>query len=340
MTIKSLVAALVVPVLAGCTSIPDVEFRYYPARAITSVTVTQTVDCSPDKTRFHIVQSSPSVLTVYSSDRSKEALVLSTKELKGTFADADIKFEWYEDGRLKSVNQSAVGQGENITKAAMAFLAPVLGAGPAPQPSDCDKLSALGGEKPLVIVYEGTIEYVKGDGIVTYELAPNSNSAENSAAVKGMLKDRHPKMEFRVNKWEITVPVVQPPAGASSTADSVPLKLRGIAIAPVELLVDRVPFWNGRVVVPTAETYTVPIPKPKLFGKQSFGLSLSEAGAITVLIYGNLSGTAGTINALNSLSTTLASSDATKASAIKAEADVIAQTQRLAACQAKPSECK
>ena len=55
--------------LAGCASTPDVEFHYFPARATTALTVTQTIDCTPDKQALNIVHT-PTVVTSYASNRA------------------------------------------------------------------------------------------------------------------------------------------------------------------------------------------------------------------------------------------------------------------------------
>ncbi len=335
---KVLAGTLAVLAFAGCASTPNVEYRYFPARASTAVTVTQTIDCSQDKTRFNFIHT-PTVVTTYSSDRSRKPFALSTKDLQSALTDAEVKFDWFDDGRLKSVNQSSVGQGENTVKAAMTFLAPVVG-GAAPGVGECDKVATLGGGKPVTIVYERAIEYAKGESDQVFSLHPSVNSKAIYDSAKDVLKARLPVLSFKARPWEEIVPLVQATEDTSDAQGELPLTLNKTAVVPVQILVSEVAFWSGRVVVPTAETYAVPIPKPKLFGKQAFALTLNEAGGIATMGYISLSGTAGAFNALNAVSTTVSPSDSARAATIRAEADVIAQTQRLAACQAKPTECK
>ena len=333
--------ALAMIALSGCAATPDVEYRYFPARATTLVTVTQTVDCNQSKTQYNFIHT-PTVVTTYSSDRSKH-FVLRTRDLQSTFADADVKFDWYDDGRLRSVNQSSTGQGESIVKAALTFLAPIVG-GAAPDTGDCDKLTALGGGKPLTIVYERTVEYPKRPESKSdmqtdqvHELQANSNSKAAYNSVKALLRTNLPSLDFRVMPWIEPMPLVEP---AEESWGTIPLWLNKTVQAPVEVRVSKVVVWNGKVVVPTADTYQLPIPKPKLFGKQAFALTLNEAGGITTMGYTSLSGTAGAFNALSQLSATVSPSDSAKVNAMKAEADLIAQTQRLANCQATPADCK
>lgn len=324
--------------LTGCASTPDVEYRYFPARASTAVTVTQTIDCNQDKTRFSFIHT-PTVVTTYSSDRSRKPFVLRTKDLQSSLTDAEVKFDWFDDGRLKSVNQNSVGQGENIVKATMTFLAPVVG-GAAPGTGECNKVATLGGGKPVTIVYERTIEHAKNQSDQVFELQPSENSKAIFDSAKDVLKARLPVLDFKVRQWEEIAPLVQATEDTADAKGAIPLTLNKTAVVPVQILVSKVAFWSSKIVVPTVETYALPIPRPKFFGKQAFALTLNEAGGITTMGYTSLSGTAGAFNALNVVSTTVSPSDPARAAAIKAEADVIAQTQRLAACQAKPAECK
>jgi hypothetical protein len=84
----------------------------------------------------------------------------------------------------------------------------------------------------------------------------------------------------------------------------------------------------------------LPIPKAALFGKQTFSLSLSEAGTITAVDYGKQTGAAGALNAAGSIATAVDPETPTaKAADLKAQADIIAQQQRLLRCQRAPASC-
>jgi hypothetical protein len=78
--------------------------------------------------------------------------------------------------------------------------------------------------------------------------------------------------------------------------------------------------------------------KAALFGKQTFTVSLSEAGAVMSVGYGKNAGTASALNAIGAIVNT--ETAAAKAAELKAQADLIAQQQRLVLCQTKPDQCK
>jgi hypothetical protein len=60
---------------------------------------------------------------------------------------------------------------------------------------------------------------------------------------------------------------------------------------------------------------------------------------ITILKYGSDASTAAGLNTLNEAYSSLAVDSAEKAAALKAEADLIVQRERLLACKLVPSEC-
>lgn len=87
--------------------------------------------------------------------------------------------------------------------------------------------------------------------------------------------------------------------------------------------------------------YVVPIPKAAVFGGHTFTLAVDEAGAITELGYGKDTGVGDALGTAQSAFDQVRSSTAAqRAAEAKAEADLIAQRQRLARCQADPSTCQ
>jgi hypothetical protein len=337
--IGCLVAAIFV---SACSSTPNVVYRYYGATARTTVTVTRTVDCDASKTRI-VEVSTPSISTVYTADKSTAPMILRIKDLSSAFADSDIAFTWFDDGRLKSVNQSSTGQGEGIAKSALtlaAALAPVGGAAPAAKAlPECDAIAAWGGGKPVTLSYTKQLAYGPKEVGKTFAMETAPHSEELHAKLKGQL----PALKLQVGKLAENE-IIAAPGGsdAHSTADNaIPLELRRTADVALGITEGDRLIWSAVVTVPTLTPYSLPIPKPAFFGKQSFGLTLSEAGAVTAVSYGKTTGAASALNVLNSLDSTFSpTSDAAKASALKAQADIIAQQQRLARCQAQPDKCQ
>lgn len=65
--IRRFIATVAIAALAtGCASTPDVVYSYYPSKSASTATVTQTVDCTSDKTTV-IVVNTPALNTIYRS---------------------------------------------------------------------------------------------------------------------------------------------------------------------------------------------------------------------------------------------------------------------------------
>lgn len=100
-------------------------------------------------------------------------------------------------------------------------------------------------------------------------------------------------------------------------------------------------LWSGTALVAQhGETYTLPIPRARLFGKQVFAASFDEAGALTSLGYNKDSGAAPLLATIQAGADALNTTAAEEAAALKSEADVIAAQQRLVSCRADPKNCK
>ena len=339
--------------LGACSSIPPAEIRYYPAIANTTVTLTQTLSCKKSAAAQAILTRSETatVVTAYAADRDSDPQVVATGGFANSLADAEIKVDWYDDGRLKAVNQSSTGQGESIVKAAMSLVATVAGGAaagasaaalaPPPQPSasDCDSLTRLGDGKPVTITYEVTIRTPSAtkEDLRWEPIANDKAMAASIAALKSINATLLPVIFAVGSKSGALVEEASASGSAKSTVD---LPLYRTAVATVRVVGANGQAYAGQVIVPTRTPYVVPIPRPKAFGKQVFALALNEAGGITSIGYTKESGTASALNAVNSVAATAAPGDAARAAAANGEADLILARQRLAACQAKPADCK
>lgn len=327
-----LVASLLV--LGGCASTPEVSLRYFAPRATTTLTVTQSIDCSADKKRL-LVSHTPSPTTGYARDPAR-SFVLDTSALKSAWANTELTVEWTDDGRLKSINHTATGQGETIVKSVVELVAsPLGGAPPQAAAAVCGKLAALNGGKPAAIIYEGSIDHGKSAGAQSVRLQP----APGSRAVFDALSPGLPNLTFEAGARPASEAMTTPKVTLAESAVA-RVTLTGTAATSLQLRVGSDVVWTGKAVVPTAETYEVPIPRPRPFGKQTFALALFESGAIQKLTYNADTGAAAAANAAKAAASFGTTSDQAAAAAMNAESDLIAASQRLANCQAKPADCK
>lgn len=93
--------------------------------------------------------------------------------------------------------------------------------------------------------------------------------------------------------------------------------------------------WSGELpVAQVGRPYNLPMPKALVFGKLAFGVSFAESGALTSVQYTSNTGLGQALNVTSAAVTAAQGETAAKAAALKAEADVIAEQQRLARCLA------
>ncbi len=340
--IRNAMVSGVAACLEACASTPNVIYSYYLAGSTSTVTVTQTVDCTSDK-KAVVVLNAPAINTLYFADYSKGPYSLQLKSLDGALADTDVGFNFLDDGRLKSVNASSTGQGESILKAAisLAAAAGALGGGvtppvPAPAPlRECVFINNWGGGKPVTVTYSKQVDLATAPVAALIPLGPTPGSAALYAAIK----DQLPPLAIQVSKR--TPSTAGAHLSGSPSDNAIQVTLQETANAQADVLAQGQVIFRGSVTVPLATTYTLPIPKVALFGKQSFSLTLSEAGSVTAIQYGKQTGASGALGVLTAAATAVApTSTATQAADVKAQADLIAQQQRLARCQAQPDKCQ
>jgi hypothetical protein len=334
---------IIVLFLAGCASIPDVTYYYYPATWRATITVTQSVGCNVAKTDL-VTVSTPAVATAYRSDLESAPYKIRIKHLeRAGSADIDFSMGFTEDGRLKSVNQSTTGQGEAVTKSIITLVAAVaatsaisitpLDALAGQQTPQCDAIQEWGGGKPVTLVYRATLGDDALDSSVVVEPAPESK------ALHKLLKDVLPEFRLRISDAKN---IESGPRMAKQSNDDVSLTLQQIGEVDVAIFSslgnDAALVGTSRIVVPLVDTYQLTIPKAALFGKQSFEITLAESGVVTSAGYGKSVGTSAALGAVNSIAST--QTTATEAAELKAQADLILQQQRVVLCRTKPGECK
>lgn len=324
--------ATVACLAAGCASLPDVKMTYYPVLWETAIVVTQTVACDA-KSENLIALSTPSVTTRYSSDLDHPRS-LQIADLSSGFADSEFTIAFTDDGRLKSINQSTTGEGEAIVKAAIsagaATFSIVAMEGSAPSPR-CADIEKWGSNKPITITYRKTIGPDDVGTKVTLDVAPESD------ALYKMLGNSLSLPTSQIS------PTRKMESGASYTgksSDVVWVKVQNMGEIVITTTALKRDLGAATVITPLAGTHKLPIPKPALFGKQTFSIALTDPGAIASIGYGRLSGMASAFNALNSAATIGIAKENAQTAELKARADLIVQQQRLVLCESKPDQCK
>lgn len=137
------IVILALGVLTGCASMPSVEVGYLLPKATVEVTLTQTAACTEND--VPILKNDLAVTTTYSADRAAFHSI-SLSELDNVWSKANSTFEFYDDGRLKSINTQQTDQAGEAIKAFIA-LAKAAGVGFAKSADKnaCDLLRSLVG---------------------------------------------------------------------------------------------------------------------------------------------------------------------------------------------------
>jgi len=334
-----LMAALAVSAFTGCGSIPDATIPYNLAKTEVSFKITRTVTC--DSADHPIVSTAVVPTVAHSAGAAASAIEL--KKLRGTFSDSDVKFDFYDDGRLKGVNASSTGQGDTVLKAVTTLAGTIaafaLDGHAKTFAEQCGFIRKEGGGKPLTVTYTGPVEIKLkdvqtippdfGSELYASKLAPAIGTV--CAVVEGISPPPIP-VQYRPSADDVVLWAQQP--GRATIIVS--------SAANGGLCVPSDPFWHDQLTVAQAGVvYPIPLPSPKLFGKEAFGIAFADSGALTSVQFTSTNGSAQALGGLNSLLTAAqGESTASKAADLKAQADLIAQQQRLTACLADPKSCK
>lgn len=324
--------------LAGCAHVPDVTVGYYLPKSAVSFKVIRTVACDADDNPIIATAVTPTVK--HSADPAKQYRV-SLSQLKGGLSDSDVKFEFYEDGRLSAINASSTGQGEAILKTAITLATVVFAfdGGRQSHPKECAAIKAFGGGKPLTLTYEGDIDLTQPPASAQ-PLKPDTASTYYASALAGVMQG--------VYAFVVDARKPDAPASYSSASGNVVVRARQPGAVRIKVTIGKGALDSDDVVwndfVPVAQAgidYDLPIPKPAAFGKEAFAATFAESGALKSVQYARNTGAGQALNVASAGLTALqGDSAAAQAANVKAEADLIAQQQRLVSCIANPSGCK
>ena len=336
----------VTALLAGCSSVPNVAYNYYFAKSQTSLAVAQTISCDPTKQQLIIVTTASAPAMAYSADTSR-AHTIKIRDIEGefhTFVDSDASFGFYDDGRLKNINQFTTGQGEAVIKSAVSLATTAIPFGLKPaaaiETPPCKTIDQWGSGGGADKVPSVNISYATSFDI-TQKLGKSFTipRVEASGELYDQLKKNLPPIEVSIGRAQPIGSRASYTPVVASQDQVIELALQNTADVEIKIFSAHKPIWAGTVIAPMPGGYTLPIPRGALFGKQNFTLTLSEAGAIQAIDYGKLSGASGALNAAQAVAGAGPQIISNQAADVKAQADLIAQTQRLARCQASPATC-
>jgi hypothetical protein len=334
-------AGVALTLLAACAHLPDASIRYYLPKTQISFKVVRTIACDGND---QLVISNVATQAVVNVPDRKTAYSLPLAKLRGSFSDTDVKLEFYDGGRLKSFNASSTGQGEAILKTVVSLVTPILGleAGTKSYPAECKAIKKAGGDKPLTLTYVSEVDLSTVPSKVQQipaEATSQANANRFAPVVGGVCAIVESKSAADV------------PAVYKARSDEMVLNAREPAWVKIKVKAggdndcqspSAAVAWEGELPVAQLGTdYVLPIPTPVLFGKELTAVSFAESGALTSVQFTSNTGVGQALNVVNAGEQALKpESIQQKAADLKAEADVIAQQQRVVGCLAEPKNCK
>jgi hypothetical protein len=346
------VVLLALLALGGCAVTPPTDYQYLPSKGAVTVTVVQSLACSVSNKIFVVQNAQPTIAISYSADFTQDPWVFKASGDDNTLADTDVTFARYDDGRLKSVNSVSTGQGETVLKdvvsiAAVAAL--VVGTpgdvgDPEQNKEVCEKIHDLNKDGVVSITYStlSPLDFSTLSKDIPTPVPASSGSSELYALIS-KFKKVGPLQVFLDPSVKSTLPV-QTHVKSSDIGDYRLLRLQTVNYGTLSVK-DALGVTIARlnVLIPNtdqAKGWDLPVPRTKPFGKSTFVLTLGETGSVTSIEYAKTSSAPGVLNVLSAAATTATpETTAAKVAEIKAQADLIAQNNRLAKCHAQPDQC-
>lgn len=337
----------------GCASTPDLTVSYFLAKSELQLEVIRTVTCNASNNLIVATTVKPTVSHMADTGASK---TIEIAKLDSLLSHSDLKFEFYEDGRLKGVNTTSTGQGETILKSAISLVATASilskdkrkngeqngNKWPEKIAQACNYINGGTSErtKTMTLKFEGSIPAEPKSCETKLDIKPTAETAihmEILGAALGKI----------IVKTESVIPDIWMERG-SSTDNDVLLTLRQPANVKVMVSMGEggapstKDSWSGSYAIAQYGTeYQIPVPKAAVFGKQTFNLAVAPSGAMTKIGYTKAPGVAQAIGVGQNVLDTFGPTSATAArtAELKAEANLIAAQQRLVRCRADPATC-
>lgn len=316
--------------VVGCASMPDVSVPYFLTKTRVEVTVTQTASCTEGN--VPVVATEVAFDPHFSADQGQ---LFEFGGLGSGLTKANASLELYEDGRLKSINTTQDGQGEETIASILSIAGLLLlDYSPTDTKPACALLRSMVKDKTLTIVYRGKTELEAGIDSGEIDLLQLN-------VPDPKLTQLLPIFGEVTAAWNI-LPIQGAPVNEEDSETTISLR----EPAPIELTVNITRdnktatstsrTWSGQHGLP----YNLPIQKAPWFGENKMELVLTESGRISKMAYTGGGASQGAISSIDSAAKALSgSTTAEKAAIAKAEADLIYQQQRLVSCQTNPESC-
>lgn len=355
----------------GCASLPDAQVNYYLPRAEVVLKVERYVTCKNETLRMWPMVT---LASTYSADPARGPMQLDLAALDRWYAGSELTIALTADGRLASINSTNQGDGQAWAKtaASLAGMAISLGTVPAaaavkitaPMAPESDEARA---RRQLCNIAKATTE---GTAVFPYQARLRFQDPLDSASGE----DDFIVDEYLPEAWRLApafddatadeaLEVLAGPMYASARRESEQAPMAALTVCtskqggrcpdypvirarmPVRYEVLLTEKSRGRTVgvvaVPQAgPIYDLPLPAPRLFGKQTAGLAFAADGSLTGISYGSTGGAAALAEGGTSLTESITDTSAERAERMNEQADEVASRARLERCLNAPATCE
>ncbi|MEZ4281602.1 MAG: hypothetical protein R3F21_18505 [Myxococcota bacterium] len=328
---------IIATLFSGCSTMPKVTVSHYLPAASLAIVVTQTATCTGDGTP--IVADAVVMTASYRADK-KVTNSVDLAKLGSGITKADAAFEFFPDGRLKSVNSKQTGQAGAALSSTFKLVATAAAASLSQSQisESCNEVKKLVGDgKALTLISRGSTDFVGSTVDLSQTSVPNSLYSERLKRIFGTVTAHHSTGSVS----ELLDPTV-------NTKRDQGLTLRKTAAITVTVSIERhgkTAEYSEVVLVPQRapeHEYQLPIQKGPWFGENVFELALDDSGSVTKLRYGGGGDAGAVVDAASEIHAAFQDepiSATDKAKTVQAEADLIYQQHRLVLCQADPTTC-
>lgn len=326
---------------SGCASLPDATITYYSPVSSASLTVLQTVSCQ--NVSNPIIVSGLKSEVFYSANKSKPH-TLNLNDLDTFYSSGDVAVSLTNDGRLQGFNSSSKGEGGAVIETSVDILKSFIKIAKSETVSGaCGKINAMAGkvkgvQQPMSFTRKASVSFKNDKTIAVGDFKLVGYPKSFYDQVKPVLGDLSVETSVDSKYFADIQPVVK------NNDEGESLTLLQPATVPLKVTlttkVDKTLFTSYIPVPQWGQQYTLPIPKPPMFGTNKVEISINDSGTLKTIKYGKESGVGALGSSLGKLHESLEETDSEKAAKIKAEADVLAQQQRLVICQTSPKDCK
>lgn len=329
--------------MSGCASMPEATIKYYLPKIKADITVNQTVRCID--TSNPIVETSVDFKPVYSANFEKvKAINLSELDTFYTSGSAEITLS--KDGIIESFNNISTGGVSDTVTTFVSIVGALVALESTPidrgVQAACKEINRVAGEKsgkplPLSVVLKSNVTFLENQEIKTTPFRITQYPQSFYETIVPALG----KLEYRIDTPEPNSIPVETTYNGLRAITLVEPSMVPVKVIQTSFVSNESTEYSAIIPVPQwGAEYNIPIPKPPMFGTNTLNLSLHKSGKIKTIKYGATNGAKELGTAFNALYDEIVETDAEKAAALKAEADVIAQQQRLLNCKTNPEECK